>query len=113
MDRLRAAQMQGGLDVALVGLPTEEDLESTEEEEAERPSSEEPDDFSSEDEDEYSSPPPPAIFAELVDPLVTSTGLAAPSGALKGDLSAPTPAVLGERDNNLRRSGRAAKVGGR
>jgi hypothetical protein len=118
MDRLRAAQMQGGLDVALVGLPTEEQLELTEEGEeevveAERPSSEEPDVFASDDEEEYSSPPPPAVFAESVGPLVSSTGSAAPLAALKVASSAPTPAVLGERDNNLRRSGRAAKAGGR
>lgn len=116
------------MDVALVAAPREmEEVESSEEElgleppiaeqeededeeqeEQQRPSSEEPDDLSGSDgEDQYQSPSPPLAEMDLA--LSASTGSIAQvsSGPFKPGHSAPTPAVLGERDNNLRRSGRA------
>lgn len=124
MERLRAAQQQGGLDVALgkatPQIAEEEENESSEEEaveaeqsdeeEEERQASEEPDeDFGSEGEDQYQSPSPPLADVEIAFSGSTSSVGSAPPGPLKAAISssAPTPAVLGVRDENLRRSGRA------
>lgn len=121
MERLRKAQVEGGLEEALlkraVAMVPEESLseEEVEEEaavdtvEEDRPSSAEPSDTLPLDgeEDTYDSPPPPAVNAELDLVDAATAPSAAALGPFKPGSSAPTPAILGERDNNMRRSGRS------